>query len=127
MARNLIIWLLVLGVLLMVINSFGVSAVSESVPYSSFRDRVEQGSVRSVVISGQDLTVVDQNGSSYSVVGGYDVSSLEAVLMENGVEVKYAKPEQEGILSQLLVASFPILIIILVFLFLYVIRIPEEW
>jgi cell division protease FtsH len=71
-----------------------------------------------VTIDGQMILGVRKDHSSFETVRPYiEDPKLIDDLINNKVEVKGVKPEQQSLWSQLLVASFPILIIIAVFMF----------
>jgi cell division protease FtsH len=117
MAKNFLIWLVVLGVLLLFINNLTPNTATQEMSYNDFISQVEQGQIKQVDVAGRDLTVSDGSGKTYHVMSSYSQEGLEKTLLENDVEINYAEPESQSIFTQLLVASFPIIIIILVFLF----------
>jgi cell division protease FtsH len=77
---------------------------------------VQNGQVEKVTISGQSITGRTTSGETFdSVLPTYDEKLIDT-LLDNRVEVVGEKPEKQGFLSQLLLASLPILIIIAVFM-----------
>ncbi len=117
MAKNLILWLIIAAVLLAVFNKLETSTPSQEVNYSQFIDLVQTGQVKKVTISGSLIEGVFDNGTRFETVSpGYDASLMDE-LLRNKVEVQGKKAEQQSIWTQLLVASFPILVIIAVFRF----------
>ena len=118
MARNLILWLIIAAVLLTVFNNFSVQPSREQVDYSAFIQEVQQDQVREVVIDGLTIRGERFNNSSFETVRPLlDDPKLIDDLLEHNVRVVGKKPEQQSLWTQLLVASFPILIIIAVFMF----------
>lgn len=118
MARNLILWLIIAAVLLTVFNNFSVQPSREQVDYSAFIQEVQQDQVREVVIDGLTIRGERFNNSSFETVRPMldDPKLIDDLLVHN-VRVVGKKPEQQSLWTQLLVASFPILIIIAVFMF----------
>ncbi|MEC8908044.1 MAG: ATP-dependent zinc metalloprotease FtsH [Pseudomonadota bacterium] len=89
---------------------------SNSWSYSEFMKAVESGQVESVTISGQSIKGTSRGGQAFeSVLPAFDDKLMDTLLV-NDVEVIGEKPEKQSFLSQLLLASLPILIIIAVFM-----------
>ncbi len=118
MAKNLVLWLIIVGVILMVVNGFDSTATDRTLGYSEFISDVRSGRVKEVSISGLVITGLDENQRPFTTVRP-DVIDLKLMddLINNNVEVKAPRPEEASLWKQLLVASFPILLIIGVFLF----------
>jgi cell division protease FtsH len=117
MAKNLILWLVIAAVLLALFNKLETSTPNQEVNYSQFIELVQTGQVKKVTIAGSLIEGVFDNGSRFETVSpGYDASLMDD-LLKNKVEVQGKKAEQQSIWTQLLVASFPILVIIAVFMF----------
>lgn len=117
MAKNLILWLIIATVLLTVFKQLESPTSNQEIAYSQFIDSVQEGRVKSVTISGANIYGEYSNGQRFETVRpGHDQKMLDD-LFANKVEVKGQKPEQQSIWTQLLVASFPILVIIAVFMF----------
>jgi len=114
MAKNLILWVVIALVLMSVFNSFdGRSTELPAVEYSSFITDVRQGRVHKVVIEGRNVRGVLQTGemfSTYTPEG--DADALVGELLENGVAIDARPPEQQSLLMQIFVSSFPILLLI---------------
>merc|ERR1711941_56993 len=81
-----------------------------------FIDAVENGQIDRVTISGQSITGMTTSSEPFeTVLPAYD-DKLMDTLLNNRVEVVGEKPEKQSFLSQLLLASLPILIILAVFM-----------
>ncbi|MBE0505235.1 MAG: ATP-dependent zinc metalloprotease FtsH [Marinospirillum sp.] len=118
MAKNLILWLVIAAVLLTVFNSFNVETSPNTVNYSQFVHEVQQQQVRKVVIDGYDISGERTDGSRFSTVRpAAEDPRLMDDLLSNNVLVEGRKPEGQSIWMRLLIASFPILLIMAVFLF----------
>ena len=117
MAKNLVLWAIIAAVLMTVFNNFQNVSQAKELKYSEFISSVRTGQVERVSIAGQNIEGVLSNGESFSsILPAYDDKLIDD-LLNNNVQVEGKKPEQQSIWSQLLVASFPILVIIAVFMF----------
>ncbi len=118
MGKNLLLWLIIAAVLLTVFRNFDVSKTTDEVEYSSFLDMVERGQVKSVEIEGPLIRGIRVNGDVFETVQPQigDKKLIDDMQAHN-VEFRGKRPEQQSIWTQLLVASFPILVIIAVFMF----------
>ena len=118
MGKNLLLWLIIAAVLLMVFNKFNVSQGPEEVTYSSFLDMVTQNQVRSVDIEGLVIRGERYDGERFEAIQPQIVDkALIDDMVDHNVDFRGARPETQSIWTQLLVASFPILVIIAVFMF----------
>ena len=118
MAKNLLLWMIIAAVLLTVFNNFNQPMASEQLIYSDFIAAVQSGQVAEVNITNLSIVGVRDNGTRFTTVLPYfgDDKLLDD-LLANDVDVRISEPERQSIWTQLLVASFPILIIIAVFMF----------
>ncbi len=118
MGKNLLLWLIIAAVLLAVFNNFSPAPTREELTYSEFVDQVQRGQVTEVAIDGLVITGVLRNGESFEAIRPQlEDPKLMDDLINNRVKIQGKRPEQQSIWTQLLIASFPILIIIAVFLF----------
>jgi cell division protease FtsH len=118
MAKNLILWLIIAAVLVTVMNNFSGPSESNKLNYSEFIQQVQGGSVKRVTVDGYTISGMRVDGSSFETVRpAIQDNGLIKDLMDNNVEIIGKQPEQQSIWTQLLVASFPILVIIAVFMF----------
>ena len=118
MAKNLILWMIIAGVLLTVFNNINQETRAESINYSEFIREVRTGRVEAVRLSGINITGTRSDNSQFrTVMPLIGDDQLMDDLFANDVEIIAEEPEQQSIWTQLLVASFPILIIIALFFF----------
>ncbi len=118
MAKNLVLWLIIAAVLLMVFQNFSPNTVGQQVNYTEFVQMVEQGQVRQVTISGLTIEGQRSDGSQFETVRPpIPDARLMDDLFSNDVEIIGKEPERQSLWTQLLVAAFPILIIIALFVF----------
>lgn len=118
MAKNLILWLVIAGIILWVVQGFEKPGNEKPLDYSEFVRDVQSGRVQEVYINDRIITGLYQDQTPFTTVRP-EVLDFKLIdeLLENDVHVKAPKPEEVSLWRQLLVASFPILIIIAVFLF----------
>jgi cell division protease FtsH len=118
MAKNLLLWLVIAAVLLSVFQNFNVKESSEQLGYSQFIEEIQRDQVKKVVIDGLTITGERYNNTRFETVRPMvEDPKLIDDLLQHRVEVEGRKPEQQSLWTQLLVACFPILIIIAVFMF----------
>ncbi|MBB5212400.1 cell division protease FtsH [Microbulbifer hydrolyticus] len=118
MAKNLVLWLIIAAVLLMVFQNFKPQSRDESVSYSEFVQDVQSGQVKKALVDGLVITGEKADGSRFKTIQPQIIDDeLTNELVRSGVQFNGREPESPSIWQQLLVASFPILIIIAVFMF----------
>src|SRR5690554_448330 len=118
MAKNLVLWLIIAAVLLTVFNNFNPQTASQQMSYSDFVSLVENGQVQRVTIDGLTIEGERQDGTRFETIRpNVHDPDLMPSLIHNQVTVIGREPERQSIWTQLLVASFPILVIIAVFMF----------
>jgi len=118
MAKNLILWLVIAAVLLTVFNNFSVENAPNQMNYSQFVEQVQNEQVRSVTIDGYTISGERNDGSSFQTIRpSAEDPKLMDDLLSNNVTVVGKKPEQQSLWTRLLIASFPILLILAIFMF----------
>lgn len=118
MAKNLILWLIIAAVLLTVFNNFSVDESPHSMSYSQFVQQVQNDKVQQVTIDGYEIRGQRKDGTSFQTIRpATDDPQLMNDLLSNNVNVVGQEPDQQSIWTRLLIASFPILLILAIFLF----------
>lgn len=118
MAKNLILWLIIAAVLVTVMNNFSSPSEPQTLNYSDFIQQVKDGKVERVTVDGYVITGKRSDGDTFKTIRpAIQDNGLIGDLVNNNVVVEGKQPEQQSIWTQLLVASFPILMIIAVFMF----------
>jgi cell division protease FtsH len=118
MVKNLVLWLVIAAVLLAVFQNFNPKVSQEPLTYSEFVKEIQADKVREVTVDGLIILGVRNDNSRFEAVRPQIADDrLMDDLLNHNVEVKGRKPEQPSLWQQLLVASFPILLIIVVFMF----------
>ena len=118
MAKNLILWLIIAAVLVTVMNNFSSPSEPQTLSYSQFIEQVKEGRVERVTVDGYVITGKRTDGEGFRTIRpAIQDGGLIGDLIDNNVVIEGKQPEQQSIWTQLLVASFPILVIIAVFMF----------
>ncbi|MCE8035887.1 ATP-dependent zinc metalloprotease FtsH [Billgrantia tianxiuensis] len=118
MAKNLILWLVIAAVLLTVFNNFSVDGTPQTMNYSQFVQQVQNQQIRSVTIDGYTITGERADGSQFQTIRpAAEDPKLMDDLLSNNVTVIGREPQQQSLWTRLLIASFPILLILAIFMF----------
>ena len=113
MLRNLAIWSAIIVALLLVASMFsGASTPTNGISYSSFRDKVESGEVKSVAIAPERINGKLQNDETFATVPLPNDSSLVPLLREKGVVIEVKTAEQPSLLLLLVYQALPFLLIL---------------
>lgn len=117
LAKNLVLWIVIAVVLVSVFNNFGPRpTAAKPMDYSEFVAAVKQGSVSKVEISGRSIRGLTANGDRFSTYSPDD-PGLIADLLNSGVIIDAKPPEQPGMLTQIFISWFPMLLLIAVWIF----------
>ena len=118
MAKNMLLWLAIAAVLLSVFNNFSTQGQTQQLGYSDFIAEVQSNRLQKVVVDGLTITAERKDGSSFETIRPMvEDPKLMDDLLDHNVVVEGKQPEQQSVWTQLLVASFPILLILAVFMF----------
>ncbi|MAL90747.1 MAG: ATP-dependent zinc metalloprotease FtsH [Pseudomonas sp.] len=118
MAKNLILWLIIAAVLVTVMNNFSSPTEPQTLNYSDFLEQVKEGRVERVTVDGFVIIGKRSDGDTFKTIRpAIQDNGLIGDLLDNNVLIEGKQSEQQSIWTQLLVASFPILVIIAVFMF----------
>ncbi len=119
MAKNLILWVVIALVLMSVFQNFGPRrSPAQPMEYSRFYNEVRQGRVKRVEIEGREITGRMQNDERFTTYSPEtDNKALVGHLLENGVIIEARPPEQQGLLMQIFISWFPMLLLIGVWIF----------
>ncbi|MBL4646909.1 MAG: ATP-dependent zinc metalloprotease FtsH [Rhizobiales bacterium] len=118
--RNFALWIIIGLLLIALFNLFqnpGQSTAGAVIPYSQFISEVEQGTVRSVIIAGDEVTGVYNNNQHFSTRAPDGADYVE-VLTRRGVAITAEAPSSEGFsLIGLLLSWLPMILILGVWIF----------
>src|SRR5690606_1836229 len=119
MDKNLILWLIIAGVLLMVFQTFSPQPQQDSLTYSDFIDELRSGRIQHVQIDQMEIAGRRADGTRFTTIRPPNLPDLTLLQDLEAQNVRYEGVEMKeaSLWQQLLVASFPILLIIAVFMF----------
>jgi cell division protease FtsH len=120
LTKNILVFIVIIVVLLSVVQ--GLSGVNTQAPqkvdYSQFLDRVKSGKVKRAEI---DIQRIDFGSrlplEFYTISPETDNNALIGILDQNRVEFTAKEPESQSLIGQLLISSFPILLLIGVWIY----------
>jgi len=119
LAKNIILWIVIAVVLATVVSNFsGRAGAPQEIAYSTFLEQVKDGGVSQVTFKGDTITGVRTNGEQFLTFSPEtDNSALIGTLQKHSVTFSAAAPERQSFLMQLFVSSFPILLLIAVWVY----------
>lgn len=101
-ARNIALWVVLFLILLALVNMFGANngQGGSQIDYSSFIQRVENDQVASVVINGEDISLVTKSGDRYATVRPLG-EEIAPKLLAHDVAIRVERQKQSGLMSML--------------------------
>ena len=118
LAKNIILWVVIAVVLVTVFQNFGTpNQRIATVPYSQFLSYVADGSVEEVVFDGDAIHAVRLGEQFITYNPETDNTALIGTLHEHNVIIQASPPQQQSFLLQLFISSFPILLLIAVWVY----------
>jgi cell division protease FtsH len=119
LTKNILVFIVIIVVLLTVVN--GLSGATAGTPekreYSEFLSQVRSGQVKYAEIGDDRISYGDSSLLFYTLSPETDNNTLIGLLDEHDVNFSGAEKETQGVLSQLLIGSFPILLLIGVWIY----------
>ena len=119
--KNALLWMAIVGMTFFAIQSVYQGPPKENMTYSEFISLVNKDQISSVSFKGDGFTIdgTMNDGSTFTTTRPIYVQDNQLMddLFAHQVEVLGEQPQSDSIWSQLLVASFPILIILAIFFF----------
>ena len=112
--KSLMIWAGIIGALLLIvtISDTGASAPGTTVSYSSFRDAVAEGKVKSVDVAPDKIMGTNKDGTQFTTRLVGSENDLVELLEKNDVEFTGQGEEQPSFLKILIYQSLPFLLIL---------------
>jgi len=119
LAKNLLLWVVILVVVMSVFQSFSSRGRAQpELQYSEFLTQVKQGNVAEVVIDGPNIRGELKGGSRFTTISPEtDNRSMVGTLLDNEVKFTGSVPKETPLLLQLLFNAFPILLLIAVWVY----------
>ena len=117
MVKNLILWVVVAVVMMTAYQSFNSTSTGSVTDYTTFITDVENGQVRQAKFEDNEILVTKADGAKYTTVIPLEDKNLLNDLLNKKVKVEGTPQERRGLLSQILIAWFPMLLLIGVWVF----------
>ncbi|RPH50537.1 MAG: ATP-dependent zinc metalloprotease FtsH, partial [Lysobacterales bacterium] len=119
LAKNIVLWIVIAVVVATVVSNFSArSGAVQEIPYSTFLEQVKDGGIAEVTFKGNVLKGVRTNGEQFTVYNPEtENSELIGTLLDSDVKFSAAAPERQSFLMQLFISSFPILLLIAVWVY----------
>jgi cell division protease FtsH len=119
LAKNIVLWIVIAVVVAAAVSSFNQRQGPDArMPYSTFLEQVKNGGIDSVVFKGNIIEGVRKNGQPFIVYNPEtENTALIGTLTEADVKIDAAPPERQSLLMQLFLSSFPILLLIAVWVY----------
>jgi len=120
LTKNILVFVVIIVVLLSVVQGLsGVSGVQpQSRDYSDFLNQVRSGQVGVVEIEGEKISFGSGGTLQYYTISPEtDNNTLIGLLDKNNVKFGAAEPKSQSLIGQLLISSFPILLLIGVWIY----------
>lgn len=115
LTKNILVFVVVAVVMMSVFQNLGGLGTGQSQrqDYSDFLGQVRTGQVERVEFQGDKITYGSREPLSfYTISPETDNNALIGLLEENNVRFTAEEPESQSLISQLLISSFPILLLI---------------
>ena len=117
MVKNLILWVVVAVVMITAYQSFNSASNGNVTDYTTFITDIENGQVRQAKFEDNEILVTKADGAKYTTVIPLEDKNLLNDLLNKKVKVEGTPQERRGLLSQILIAWFPMLLLIGVWVF----------
>ncbi len=113
MTKNILLWVVIGIILMSVFSNFAPTSTPKDMSYSDFIQSVERGSISEVKIEGRVISGNTLDGKHFTTYSPEtDNRALIGVLLDNTVKIVGEPPKQQSLLVQLFISSFPILLIV---------------
>ncbi len=119
MVKNILLWVVIAVVLMSVFNSFGPKVTpSAQMSYSQFLQDAKQGRIAQVTIDGRIIQGRTSGGERFTTYSPEtDNSPMIGELLNHGVDIEGQPPEKQGLLMQIFISWFPMLLLIGIWVF----------
>ena len=116
--KNLALWLVIGIVLIALFNMFNQQLNPQSeVVFSDFMDKVEQGQINEVVISGDNISGKYMDGNAFQTTAPPKDPDLIKSLRQKNVRIVVVPPEQTSWYMSILISWFPMLLLLGIWIF----------
>ena len=115
--KNILLWVVIAFALLSMFNYFGPRNKPDSaMTYTNFIAAINQGTIRQVNMDGDTISGMMTDGDRFTTYNPGDPHLIDD-LLKNHVDIKVVPPERPSFLSQLLMASLPMVLLIGVWIY----------
>ncbi|TCK01863.1 membrane protease FtsH catalytic subunit [Volucribacter psittacicida] len=115
--KNLILWTVVAVILITAYQGFNSNANGGNIDYTTFVSDVGNNQVKEARFNDNEIFVTKTDGSKYMTVMPLLDENILNDLLNKKVKVEGTPPERRGLLSQIFISWFPMLLLIGVWLF----------
>ena len=117
--KNAMVWIVIAVVLLTVFQSFTPNSIrQQTLDYTSFIELVKTGNVSEVVFEDNMIKAKRINGDRFITYNPEtDNTALIGELSKSGVRISASPPKGQGIFVSLLINSFPVILLIAVWIY----------
>ena len=117
MTKNILLWVVIAFALLSMFNYFGPRGKQDpAMTYTNFISAINQGTIRQVNIDGEVISGMLTDGDRFTTYNPGDPHLIDD-LLKNHVDIKVVPTERPSFLSQLLMASLPMVLLIGVWIY----------
>ena len=119
MVKNILLWVVIAVVLMSVFNSFGPKVTpAAQMSYSQFLQEAKQGRIAQVTIEGRTIQGRTSGGERFTTYSPEtDNTAMIGELLNHGVDIEGQPPEKQGLLMQIFISWFPMLLLIGIWIF----------
>jgi len=112
MTKNILLWVVIAFALLSMFNYFGPrNKPDTAMTYTNFIAAINQGTIRQLSIDGEIISGMMTDGDRFLTYNPGDPHLIDD-LLKNHVDIKVVPTERPSFLSQLLMASLPMVLLI---------------
>ena len=117
--KNAMVWIVIAVVILTVFQSFTPNSIrQQTIDYSTFIELVKTGNVSEVVFEDNVIKAKRLNGDKFITYNPEtDNTALIGELSKSGVRISATPPKGQGIFISLLINSFPVILLIAVWIY----------
>ncbi|MCF6765071.1 ATP-dependent zinc metalloprotease FtsH [Thiotrichales bacterium 19S3-7] len=119
MWKNVLFWVVVAGILIALFSSFNrQTASTNKLSYSNFISQVDNNQVGSVSIDGRTITGRTTSGQHFVTYLPWNDPFVVDQMLKHKVDITAKPPQQDSVLLRLLINGFPIILLVIIWIFL---------
>jgi|SRR3989344_443655 len=116
--KRLFLWFIAIFTVGMVLNSFTLTQIKVTLPFSDLVNNVEHNEISSVEISGGHIKGITKSGAKFETYAPYQYDGLANKLIQHGVRV-VAVDQSPGLIERMLPGLFALLVMGGIILFIF--------